>query len=127
MARHPKVPGPPHCRGFELTLRDITRGRTPLGLSQRPLPDNTQHSQKTDICSPSVIRTRNPSKRMAAVAQLRLRGHWDRFCRHVGRLNGFHEWSLDQSVRIRGRFSLLGHNTTSTSHSIAESSNIHQE
>jgi len=78
----PSGPGPPHCRGFEITL-----GKTPLGPSQIPLPDNTQRSQKTHIRAPSGIRTRNPSKRAAAVPQLRLRGHWDRFCRNVGRLN----------------------------------------
>jgi hypothetical protein len=33
--------------------------------SQRPLPDNTQHSQKTEIHPPSGIRTRTPSKRAA--------------------------------------------------------------
>jgi hypothetical protein len=32
-----------------------------IGLLQRPLPDNTQHSP--DIHAPSGIRTRNPSKR----------------------------------------------------------------
>ena len=46
----------------------------------RPLPDNTQHSQQTDIHSlpPDGIRTRNPSKRAAEDPRLRSRGHWDR-------------------------------------------------
>jgi len=39
------------------------------GPSQRPLPDNTQHSQETDIPASSEIWTRNPGKRS--------RGHWD--------------------------------------------------
>ena len=46
--------------------------------SHRPLPDNTQHSQETDICAPCGIRTRNPSKRMASEPNLRLGGHLDR-------------------------------------------------
>ena len=33
--------------------------------SQRPLPDNTHHSQQTDIYARGGIRTRNPSKRAA--------------------------------------------------------------
>jgi hypothetical protein len=47
-------------------------------LSQRPLPDNTQHSQETDIHALVGIRTHNPSKRAAADPRLRPRGHWDR-------------------------------------------------
>jgi hypothetical protein len=39
--------------------------------SQRPQPDNTQHSQETDIYSPGEIRTRNPSKRAAADPRLK--------------------------------------------------------
>jgi hypothetical protein len=37
-----------------------------ISPSQRPLPDNTQHSQQTDIRTPGGIRTHNPSKRAAA-------------------------------------------------------------
>jgi hypothetical protein len=33
--------------------------------SHRPLPDNTQHSQETDIHTPGATRTRNPRKRPA--------------------------------------------------------------
>jgi hypothetical protein len=44
---------------------------------QRPLPDNTQHSQETDIYTSSGIRTRNPSKRAAVDSRLRPLGHWD--------------------------------------------------
>jgi hypothetical protein len=46
--------------------------------TQKPLPDNTQHSQQTDIHAPGGIRTRNPSKRAAVDPRLRPRGHWDR-------------------------------------------------
>jgi hypothetical protein len=37
-----------------------------IGPSQTPLPDNTQHSQETDIYAPGEFRTRNPDKRAAA-------------------------------------------------------------
>jgi hypothetical protein len=49
-----------------------------ISSSQRPLPDNTQQAQQTEIHAPGGIRTRNPSKRAAADLRLRLRGHWDR-------------------------------------------------
>jgi len=47
-----------------------------IGPKQRPLPDNTQHSQKTDIYAPDGTRTLNPSNREAANSRLRPRGHW---------------------------------------------------
>ena len=46
--------------------------------SQRPLPDNTQPSQQTNIHAPSGIRTHNLSRRAAKDLRLRPRGHWDR-------------------------------------------------
>ena len=46
----PSGPGPPHCRGFVITLRHTPLCGTPV--TQRPLPDNTQHSQETDIHAP---------------------------------------------------------------------------
>jgi len=49
-----------------------------IGPTQRPVPDNTQHSQKTNIHDSGGFRTRNSSKRVAADPQLRLRGNWDR-------------------------------------------------
>jgi hypothetical protein len=49
-----------------------------IGLRQRPLPDNTQHSQETDSHASDVIRNLNPSKRTAPDPLLRPRGHWDR-------------------------------------------------
>ena len=55
---------------------------TPQGFSglvtQKPLPVNTQHSQERDIHAPDWIRTRNPSKRVAADHRVNLRGHWGR-------------------------------------------------
>ena len=53
-----------------------------IGSSQRPLPENTQKSQQTDIHVPGGIRTRNPSKLMTSDPRPRPRGHWDRpLCR----------------------------------------------
>ena len=54
--------------------------------SHRPLPDNTQHSQQTDIYAPGGIRTHNLSKRAATDLRLRPRGHWDRHCVPSGTL-----------------------------------------
>jgi len=48
------------------------------GLSQRPLPDNTQLSQETDIHAPGGIRTRSPNNRVAADVRLWPRGLRDR-------------------------------------------------
>ena len=65
----PSGPGPPHYRHFMIILRHTTFGG-PSGweviLTQRPLPDNTQHLQETDIHAPDGIWTRNPSKQAAA-------------------------------------------------------------
>ena len=49
-----------------------------ISSSQRPLPDNTQQSQQTDIHSPGGIRTHNLSRRAVTDLRLRPRGHWDR-------------------------------------------------
>ena len=57
--------------------RQDSSGRV-INPSQRPLPDNTQHSQKTSIHAPGGIRTHDLSMRAAADLRLRPRGHWDR-------------------------------------------------
>ena len=49
-----------------------------ISSSQRLLPDNTQHTQQTNIHAPGWIRTHDPSRRAAADLGLRPRGHWDR-------------------------------------------------
>ena len=49
-----------------------------ISASQRPLPDNTQHSQQTDIHAPGGIRTHNLSWQAALDIRLRPRGHCDR-------------------------------------------------
>ena len=63
------------------TQRHTTVGRTFSGRvissSQRPLPDNTEHSQQTNINAPGGIRNHNLSRRAATDLRLRLRGHWD--------------------------------------------------
>jgi hypothetical protein len=46
--------------------------------TQRPLSDNTQHSQQTNIHAPGGIRTHSPSKLAATDRRLRPRGHQDR-------------------------------------------------
>jgi len=49
-----------------------------ISPSQRPLPDNTQHSQQTNIHASGGIRTNNLSRRAAKNLRLKPRGHWDR-------------------------------------------------
>jgi hypothetical protein len=69
-------------RFLDYTQRRTTVSRTPLdewsAPSQRPLPDNKQHSQQTNIHALSGIRTHNVSRRAAAHPRLRQRGQWDR-------------------------------------------------
>ena len=72
-----------------LRFLDHTQRRTTVGMtydssrrvissSQRPLPDNTRHSQQTNIHAPGGIQTHDLSRRAAAELRLRPRGHWDR-------------------------------------------------
>jgi hypothetical protein len=49
-----------------------------IGPSQRPLPDNTNAVQETNIHAPGGIRTHDLSKPSAAVLRPRPRRHWDR-------------------------------------------------
>jgi hypothetical protein len=75
----PVGPGPPLDRGFTITLRHTTHssGRM-IGLKQRPLPDNTQHSKQTNIHALGVIRTSSHTRGAALCTRLRPRGYWDR-------------------------------------------------
>ena len=57
-----------------LNTRHDSSGRV-IGPSQIPLRDNTKHLQERDINVTGVIRTRNPSKRVATDPHLRRRGH----------------------------------------------------
>ena len=49
-----------------------------ISSSEGPLPDNTQHSQQTNIHAHGGIRTRYLSRRAAADLRLRPLDHWDR-------------------------------------------------
>ena len=49
-----------------------------ISSSPRPLPENTQHSQQTNIHALGGIRTQDFSRRAATDLRLRPRGHWDR-------------------------------------------------
>ena len=83
LARQPPV-------GHGLLIHEVSRSHTTrhhsrcdssgrvISSSQRPLPDNTQHSQQTDIRATGGIRTHNLSKRAVADLLLRPRGHWNR-------------------------------------------------
>ena len=77
----PCGPGPPHSWSFMITLLHTILGKTHLDKWSAQhlnlLPDNTQHSHKTDIHATSGIRTCNPSKREVADPCLRMQGHWD--------------------------------------------------
>ena len=68
-------------RFLDHTQRRTTVGRTPLdewfSPSQRPLPDNKQHSQQTNIHALGGIRNHNLSRREVADLRLRPRCHWD--------------------------------------------------
>jgi hypothetical protein len=78
----PSGPGPPHYRGFTITLRHTTLGWTSLdewSARHRYLYLTTQNTQKR-YPWPGGIRTRNPSKRVAVGPRLRPHGHWDRLC-----------------------------------------------
>ena len=73
------IPGRSHYRDFKTTLDTpytvVSSGRV-IGPTQRPLHDNTQHLQETDIRAPGGIRNRNSRIRAAADTRLRKRGHW---------------------------------------------------
>ena len=58
-------------------IRQDSSGRV-ISSSQRPLPDNTRHSQQTNIHALGGIRTHDISRRAAADLRLRRRGQWDR-------------------------------------------------
>ena len=66
------------------------------GLSLRPMPADTQYSQKRDIHVPGGFRTHNPSKSAALDPRLSLRGHRDRHIRY-----------LKLSIRVYGADSFL--------------------
>ena len=72
-----------------------------ISPSQRPLPDNTQHSQQTNVHASSGIRTHNLSRRAAVDLRLRSRGYWDRLIREY-----FLKYCLSLSNRSSSQISL---------------------
>jgi len=72
-ATAPIWPGPPQSQDFQITLTSC--GQV-ISSSQRPLHNNTQHSQQTHIHAPCGIRTHNLSGRAAADLPIKQRGHW---------------------------------------------------
>ena len=72
-------------QGLLIIEASLSHSHTPHSVSgrvisstHRPLPENTQHSQETDIRAPGGIPTPNSSKRAAADPRLKPRGHRDR-------------------------------------------------
>jgi len=71
--------------GLGLLITEASRSQSDTAQSlgilwtsdQKHLPDNTQHSQETDIHAPAGIRTCSPSKRAAADRRPRQRGCWE--------------------------------------------------
>jgi hypothetical protein len=57
--------------------RQHSSGRVIIS-SQRPVHDNTPHTQQTNVHAPGGIRTQCCSRRAAVDLRLRPRGHWDR-------------------------------------------------
>ena len=58
-------------------IRQDSSGRV-INPSQRPLPNNTQHSHQTNIHAPGGIRTHDRSRRAAEDLHIRPHCHWDR-------------------------------------------------
>ena len=79
-----------------------------ISSSQRPLPDNTQHSQQTNIQALGGIRTHNPSKRAAADPRLRPRGYWDRLftLRRINNKKNYFE-SEEKSVYLQRKWIVM--------------------
>jgi hypothetical protein len=65
-------------RSHSHTLHSVVLLWTGDRPSHRLPPDNTKHSQETDIHAPGGILTHNSSKQSVADQCLRQRGHWDR-------------------------------------------------
>ena len=57
-----------------------------MSPTQRPLPDNTQHSQQPNFHARGGIRTHEHSKRAAADPRFRPRAHW---ARHFNNVNHY--------------------------------------
>ena len=92
-----------------------------ISPTQRPLPDNTQHSPETNIHVPVGIRTHDLNSRAAADLRLRPRGYWDRFVVYI-------YWSISYEIVLRhvpeesdfGIQHCLGPYTRASRHSVSE-------
>ena len=73
--------------------RQDSSGRV-ISSSQRPLPDNTQHSKQTNTHAPGGIWTHNLSRRAAVDLHLRPCGHWDWHCFPVTLCINWLIWSI---------------------------------
>jgi hypothetical protein len=65
----PCGPGPPHYRGFKITLRHYNwsdSSAREISPTQSPVSDNTEHLLETDVHAAGRIRTSNPIKRVVA-------------------------------------------------------------
>ena len=71
-----------------------------ISPSQRPLPDNTQHSQQTNIHAPGGIRTHDRSRRAAVDPRLRPRGYWDRRLLYIAILIQDGSWRIRNNEEI---------------------------
>jgi hypothetical protein len=94
-SRTPTGLGPPHCRGFTITLRHTTLCRTSLDEWSARYRD----LYLTDIFAPGGIQTRNHWKGAAADPPLRPRGHWVRL-NEIPQEN----WSLKRRSITRSEF-----------------------
>jgi len=83
------------------TLSDSS-GRV-ISPTRRPLPDNTQHSQQTDIRAPGEIRTRNPNKWAAADHALDRAASGIDICTRLGLLFGVYLTTHSISQHIQRR------------------------
>jgi hypothetical protein len=86
-------PGPPHYRGFAITLRHKTLGRIPLyewSARRRDLylTTNTTHKKQTSMLL-AGFETEIPAR--AADPRLRPRGHWDQHSDRTGPWNRSHD------------------------------------
>jgi hypothetical protein len=74
--KSPSRPRSIHFRGFTITLRHTTLGRTPM--DEWSARRSTQQMQQIDIHAPGGIRSHNPSMPAATDTRHRMRGRWDR-------------------------------------------------
>jgi hypothetical protein len=89
---------PSRSRGFLITQNDAPQDSSGWVISslQRPLPDNTKHTQQTNIQATDGIRTHDRSRRAAVDLRIRQRCHWDR------RYLNLNFWKLLASEDIHG-------------------------